>query len=451
MDDYSWYKCRSYLHFDPPVSKKTAAAFVKNQDKVAAHSFYPFICYEAISEKFGFCPDHGMLKKKEGKPRPIAYASHLDSHIYSFYAKQLGALYERKLSELSLEKSILAFRSIDKKSNIHFANDAFNEIKTLGECTALAFDITGFFSNLDHKLLKNAWCQLLEETSLPSDHFNVFKSITKFSSVNKHSLFSLLNISETNPKVEGKRICTPETFRDNVRKSQLIKTNLVKGIPQGSPISALLSNIYMLSFDRAVVEKLSPFEAPYYRYCDDILIICKSEHAQEIRDFVEDTIELIKLETQPKKTEIRTFTRHGNRLRADRPLQYLGFLFDGHNTYLRSSSISRYYKKARKGVWAAHNAMLRINDIRRTKGLPELKLFRRRINRLYTCTGRRNFLSYGYRAARIMESSTIRRQLKPHRQRIEQMIASEINSTKEEKREKRKAFRYLRNTAFSKK
>lgn len=433
MEDLSWYKCRSYLHFDPPISKATAASFVKDEARVATHAFYPFICYEAISFKFGFDHGLGILKKKE-KIRPIAYSSHLDSHIYSYYTKKLSSLYEHKLRELSLEKSVLAFRSIDRKSNIHFANDAFNDIKHLGECTALAFDITGFFDNLDHALLKEAWTSLLGSQRLPPDHFNIYKSITKFSKIEKGPLFDLLDISENNPKVDSKRICSPKTFREKVRKSGLIKANGPKGIPQGSPISALLSNIYMLSFDRAIIERLSTLEAPYYRYCDDILIICKSKYAQEIRDFVQDTIELIRLEIQPRKTEIRTFTHDGVRLRADKPLQYLGFLFDGKNAYLRSASLSRYYKKAAKGVFVAHQSMLRVNDIRRGKGLPDLKLFRRTLNKRYTYTGRRNFLSYGYRAAKIMESPTIRRQLKPHWKRIEALIIKEMLAATEKRK-----------------
>lgn len=444
MEDYTWYRCRGYLHFDPPISKNTAAKLVQNELKVSSHSFYPFISYEAVSTKFGFDTDYGILKKKD-KLRPIAYASHLDSHIYAFYASKLNSLYEKKLSNLSLEKSVLAFRSIDKKSNIHFANDAFNEIKFRGECTALAFDITGFFDNLDHNLLKSAWCKLLEKETLPPDHFNVFKSITRFSKVDKVALFEKLGISENNPKVDDKRICSPKVFRDTVRKSGLIETNRSKGIPQGSPISALLSNIYMLDFDRAVVDELSKIEAPYYRYCDDILIICKPEKANDVRILIEDTIEFFKLKIQSKKTEVRTFVFDGKRLRANKPLQYLGFLFDGNNTYIRSSSISRYYKKARKGVWAAHNSMTRTNEIRQQKGLPELKLFRRTLNKRYTCTGRRNFLSYGYRAAKIMNSDSIRRQLKPHRQRIDLMIEKEAQSMKE----KKKLLKALHALAFS--
>ncbi|MBY3755754.1 reverse transcriptase domain-containing protein [Azospirillum formosense] len=50
------------------------------------------------------------------------------------------------------------------------------------------------------------------------------------------------------------------------------------GVPQGLSISNILANIYLLEFD-SVIRK----NHKYYRYVDDILIICKSfSHAQDV-------------------------------------------------------------------------------------------------------------------------------------------------------------------------
>lgn len=38
--------------------------------------------------------------------------------------------------------------------NIDFANYAFKEIVSRGNCVALVIDIKGFFDNLDHEILK---------------------------------------------------------------------------------------------------------------------------------------------------------------------------------------------------------------------------------------------------------------------------------------------------------
>jgi retron-type reverse transcriptase len=50
------------------------------------------------------------------------------------------------------------------------------------------------------------------------------------------------------------------------------------GIPQGSPISALLSNIYMFSFDKHMKNYVDSIGGKYFRYCDDMLLIVPSEY-----------------------------------------------------------------------------------------------------------------------------------------------------------------------------
>lgn len=421
MDDCSWYKPRTYLHFDPPVKKLAALKYVANPRNVSTHSFYPFISYISSARKFGYDEDVGAnsLKIKE---RPISYASHLDSHIYAYYCSVLSGLYEVELNRTGLNVAILAFRSL-QKSNIHFALDVFEEISMRGECCALAFDIKGFFDNLDHLILKRAWLSLIGESTLPPDHFAVFKSITKYSKVDKIKLYKSIGVSVHNPQVSDRRLCSSENFRKNVRGGGLVVNHDdTKGIPQGSPISALLSNIYMLSFDKALAYFLSGLEAPYYRYCDDIIVIANLEHENKIKDFIEKEILKIGLSIQPKKTEVRRFTIRSGLLCADKSLQYLGFTFDGVRIHLRSSSISRYYKKLRKRVWTSRKAMERNNNLRHARGEPATDIFLRTIYKGYSYLGRRNFLSYGYRAAKIMNSRSIKKQLKPHWGKLNKLV-----------------------------
>lgn len=62
-------------------------------------------------------------------------------------------------------------------------------------------------------------------------------------------------------------------------KMDLIKTHQdSKGIPQGTPISALLSNIYMVDFDLKAKEIIDRLGGKYYRYCDDMLFITQPEN-----------------------------------------------------------------------------------------------------------------------------------------------------------------------------
>ena len=65
------------------------------------------------------------------------------------------------------------------------ADEAFADIEQKSPCEVRAYDIAGFFDSLDHKRLKHSWCRLLNEDSLPDDHYAVFKSITRLGEFSK--------------------------------------------------------------------------------------------------------------------------------------------------------------------------------------------------------------------------------------------------------------------------
>ncbi|HEY9135570.1 MAG TPA: hypothetical protein VIM85_07235, partial [Pseudomonadales bacterium] len=194
----SWYRRRGYLHFDLPLGFKKAKAVATNPKHVESHSFYPFINYTITAEKIA--KDPGTLKLiNVQKSRPIAYAAHIDSHIYAYYSKIISKSYELELNKRGLNDAVLAFRSLGK-SNIDFASEAFSQICAYGSCGVVGLDVTGFFDNLDHSILKDKWSYLLGDSRLPNDHFSVFKSLTRWSSVDRTSLYQLFGISKNNPK-----------------------------------------------------------------------------------------------------------------------------------------------------------------------------------------------------------------------------------------------------------
>lgn len=457
-----WFKRRGYLHFDHPISVDKAKSIVMNKDAVSRHAFFPFICYEIPTSKLKFDPVTNKFITTQ-KPRDVAYSSHIDSHIYAYYAEILSTHYEQALRNKGLQDSVLAFRKIDKKNNINFAKNAFDYIKNKSECSAIALDFSKFFTTLDHKILKREWADILGSNPLPNDHYNVFKSLTNHAHVKRDKLFEIFQISPYNQKLSGKskcrykckcnckckvrckgkcenknncnnplinrrtRICDPLDFRNKVRKE--IKPNIENnGIPQGSPISALLSNIYMISFDEKMKRYANNLNGEYFRYCDDMLFIVPSQEKEKILARAKSEIEKLKVTINEKKTEIRDFKYDSGKLcsfgdNKKKPLQYLGFLFDGTSTFLRSSSLSRYSKKMKGGVKLAKNTMDKENAIRKSKGEPlQTQIYKRKLHKLYSYRGQRNFISYGYRAAKIMDSSSIRKQLRPLLKRLEDRI-----------------------------
>lgn len=441
-----WFKPKKYLHFDFPVKDSDfdrVHAYVSSLEKIAKHSFYPFITYSATKYKVRE-NDDGTRYLDDSGIRPLSYSSHMDSQIYSFYSKKLEKKYEAKLSELNISENILAFRKlIDKESgepkcNIHLANDAFEKIKEVGSCRVFAFDVKSFFDGLNHDYLKESLCELLNTDKLPADLFNVFKSITSHSVVDKDSLYNEFGIPEKEPRKKGfHRICDAKDFRERVRGKNksidgdgnkvrgFIKTKKL-GIPQGSAISALLANIYMLKFDEELLNYINTLNGYYYRYCDDLIIIIPSDCGLDIEKEVSTKLNNIYLKLNIKKTEKRNFFETKDGLKCDKPVQYLGFVFDGKRKYLRTSSISRYRRKAKKAIRLAITTMISSNDKRIRSGLKQEPLFKKRLYRRYTHLGLSNFIRYGLRAAKIMNSNQIKRQIK----KLNKYVFEEINGPK---------------------
>lgn len=408
---HPWFRRRGYPHFDQQINFDKAKRIVCSPSQVAQHSFYPLIKFEVETVKVKLNSKTGKVEKQEPKKRPISYASHVDSHIYAYYSFQLSKLYEIAIDKHGLGKCVIAFRSL-KKNNIHFAAEAFDEVKKRKNCHVLCLDIKGFFDNLNHELLKFAWIEVLQKNALPDDHFAVFKSLTRYAKVDRAELYKLIGKSVNNLSGKAERLCSPCEFRNQVRKAKLITRHSDdKGIPQGSPISALLSNIYMLKFDRAVNDFVSAHGGCYFRYCDDMFLIVPEAVKKATYDFISNEIERIKLSFQSKKTERVNFSDSSGQLKADRPLQYLGFIFDGQQVLLRSASLAKYSDRMKRGIRLAKATMAKRNEARKARGETAKPLFKKKIFDRYTHLGRRNFLTYGYTASKVMQSKAIKRQL----------------------------------------
>lgn len=416
-----WFRPRGYLHFDHALAKSRAVEISTNPAEVAKHSFYPLISYTISVVKARRDSSRRTITKVT-KNRVIRYAAHADAHIFSYYAHGIGEKYEELLTQRGLSDCVLAFRKLDA-SNIEFAARAFQLVRRLGDCTALAFDVTGFFDHIDHQLLKKAWSQTWGVRQLPADHYAVFRALTRYSYVDREKLYSTLGISTHNPKQGRVRICSPEEFRGLVRGTGLIETNQnTYGIPQGTPISALLSNVYLLDFDEAMNAEVLSRGGQYLRYCDDILVVVPAGRDVGLDVFVTTQLNLLKLQANPGKTETSHFTRSGSVLKSDRPLQYLGFLFDGMRILIRSAALAKFSGRMNQGVRLAKATAASRNQQRKERGLAPKPIYRRKLYERYSHLGNRNFVRYGYRAAKIMKSDAIRRQLRPLWSRLKAVI-----------------------------
>lgn len=446
------YLKKNYLHFDSkiwfPEKASKIQGILSDPHKVVKLKFDPFLKIKIKTPRYKYEEEIGD-KELSTKVRPICFASHRDSLIYGYYSFALSKKYEEYLKNKDHGNSILAYRGIDGKCNIQFAKEAFEEIRDLETCTAVALDVSGFFDNIDHKILKEMWCKVIGMSDLPNDQYKIFRSITKFSYVNQTSLLKKLGITlkklESPPGsllrlIPGKNGL--EKYR-TLRKLNLITDNYFSnrerqfGIPQGSPISSLLSNIYFLDFDEKISNLGKEMQFSYRRYCDDILLICKNGNYKDIQKLVIDELNGLKLSVQDRKTEIVSFKKaksgkiRGFNVRkmlknpgcseenCFKNVQYLGFEFSGQKIYLRSSSLSRYYRKMKAGVW---------NTVAMAYGKNEMghHIFKKKLYQRYTHLGKRNFYRYALNASSEtytnssgelkpgLNSPTIKRQLSNH-------------------------------------
>ncbi|MBL0020484.1 MAG: hypothetical protein IPP17_29615 [Bacteroidetes bacterium] len=280
--DHSWKKegtgkgatrGKRYLHFDSKVSVQAYADRVCDPEWVLRHGFLPFlhIRIDTPRVRFSETEQKRLLQKKS---RDIFFASHVDSLIYSRYAYHLQRAYEQYLADKpGVSASVLAYRSIGRNT-LHFAKETFDWIQAQRHpLVALCFDIKSFFDNMSHAILLENWKAVAGVARLSEDCYRVFQANTRFAWVEEvcmHDLFP-----ELHEKGYRQRICSPDAFREVVRGKKFVHVNKHDfGVPQGSALSAVLSNVYMLDLDAGLVDFAKEYGGLYRRYSDDILIVC---------------------------------------------------------------------------------------------------------------------------------------------------------------------------------
>ncbi|MBB5220244.1 hypothetical protein HNP73_000165 [Amaricoccus macauensis] len=397
-------KERRYRHFDLPLRDIERNISIDFSREVRPHRFLPLL---------GFTEEKRRIKKigrkaalQSIKKRAIRYASHNDAAYLQAYSAYLSTYYEHALKNDGLSECILAYRK-DGGTNIHHAKALFDEIRSRRDCFVVALDISGFFDSLEHSRLRDEIARLLDVGRLTGHDATVWKNVTRYSWVETTDLDLILGRRRN----RGGRICSPSDFADHVRgrKSGLIRTHdLPYGIPQGTPISGLYANIFLRSFDQKLKSLCDRHYGSYRRYSDDIAIILPLDATvrYEVAEVVEKMLADVGLALSIDKSESAEF-RDG-RLASEKPIQYLGFTFDGKETLIRQSSLDAYRGKMRRGIHAKLIAASR-------KRIPSPEVFKRQSLSRYTHLGkRRNFLRYAYRAADIIGSDGIRQQVKRH-------------------------------------
>jgi RNA-directed DNA polymerase len=455
---------KKYTHFDRPFEINTGLAELKKMlqglsaKKVAQHPFLPFLKIIIKTPRFRYQEELSKYELQT-KERPISFAGHFDALLISYFDLVLKKKYQAYVKAKGFSDSVLAYRDdLDGRCNIQFAGEIFDWIKDKcknGEAyTAIGFDVKGYFDTIPHQELKCHWQTVLNQNRLDADTFAVFKALTNYSyvysdSLKKHFNYSRPSAGQCLLDMMPEKLTGGHRMLDKfayLRSRNLIVQNdsvlhitepdhplgvgdIRRGIPQGSPISATLSNVYLIEFDLHMSNFCNSMGSIYRRYCDDILIVCKSKNAISLNNRLLTQLYQHGLKVQPLKTEIINFRKVEKHLKAFdgktgsavnrlKKLQYLGFEFDGERTYIRPGSLSTYFRKMKAGI---RNTVLKVYG----QHSKNSKILVKDLLEKYSHTGKNNFIAYAYRAASLkygrgakahigLNSPSIKRQLRRH-------------------------------------
>lgn len=425
---------RPYAHFDPRTDLGKKAGYVSDPHKVAAHGFYPLIHYTQSFTRYG------QKKGRSVKERDICYAAHIDRCIYQYYGFLLNERYNERLKQAGLWETAVAYRTDLHQNNIDFAKRMFDTIKALGACHVMIGDFTHFFDDLDHAYLKKQWCSLLGCSQLPKDHYKVFRSITAYSF---WELTDLLSLNGLDNDRRGRRnlnrqarVLTPEQFRQN--RSHIKKHTEPYGIPQGSPVSGVLANMYMLEVDGRINELVGQQGGSYMRYSDDFMIVLpESCSPDQLFGQVQAILKTApRLTLQPSKTQFFHYAQGavencGRRFlpeadESSRFINFLGFTFDGQEITIRGKTLSKYYYRMYRK--AKNLVILREMSRYRPKKFSSENLYLRYSERGEK-VGHGNFLTYVSRAQRAFgRNEPIGRDTRRHMEKIAKALKKSYTS-----------------------
>lgn len=356
---------KEYQHFDYNLTEKAAIRFeneiVHNKSRVAQYRFFPFIMFNIEQKVYHRTKGHLRAHLKI-KKRPISLTAHHDALIYSYYAEKLTCKYEAYLHKYRGLYSVpTAYRKELKSSNINSAKEVFDFIVDSENCLIIKGDFKGFFDNLRHKILIRNLCKVLNTDKLPKDWESIIKSLTKYRFTYYKDIIKAQNrlgIKHNSDKAYAKNRKEIGLF---IKKGGLkIHGPNQLGIPQGTSLSAVLANIYMIDFDKNIYNYVNSKDGLYRRYSDDFIIIIpnktNNEDQQTIFKYVREQSErYTKLTVEEHKTKNYVYNKNKeHKIKSldckDSPLDYLGFTFDGDIVRMRDKSIYKFHYKSKKAI-----------------------------------------------------------------------------------------------------
>ena len=198
-------------------------------------------------------------KKSSAGLRPLSIPVVRDRVLQTAVFLIIEPLFEAEFEECSF-----AYR---QGRSVNMAVDKIERLRDEGFVWIVDVDIKSYFDEVDHNKL------MVEVRKLISDQ----------------AILRLIKLWLNATVREGDRVFT-----------------LKKGVPQGSPVSPLLANLYLDKLDESMLGK----KLRLVRFSDDFIILCKTKkQATKALEFTEDVLETLKLQINKAKTNVVDFNQ----------------------------------------------------------------------------------------------------------------------------------------------
>ncbi len=238
------------------------------------------------SYNFSFYKEKLISKGKNKYPRVISIPTIRDKIVLKIISNTLSEMFEDDMSNELIHTKI-------NKIKTSIQNGKYNSF--------IKIDIENFYPSINHKLL-------------------------------------LKNIKKRTRKKEMIDLIKKATTQETVKKSHksLKKYTNTKGVPQGLSISNILASIYLINFDK---KNYSQENYEYFRYVDDILILCHNTDMSEIFESIKSDINNLNLKIHEEGINDEK-TRKG---KLEEGFYFLGYHFSNTLISVRESSINNLY------------------------------------------------------------------------------------------------------------
>jgi len=242
------------------------------------------IIHKKITNKtysFSFYKEKLISKGRAKYPRVISIPTIRDKIVLKLIFNTLSDIFSKEVSNELVHTT---------------TNNIIKDINSKKYDSFIKLDMENFYPSLNHDILLTK----IKKKSRKKEFISLLEHAIKQETVQK-----------SNPK------------KDKYKNE--------KGVPQGLSISSILSSIYLIEFDKKYSLATN---YKYYRYVDDILILCIESDINKIVEDIESDINSLKL-----KMHVLNENKHKSASgKLDERFYFLGYFYDRNLVSVRESS-----------------------------------------------------------------------------------------------------------------